>query len=325
MARHPVIRNGYFHLCDKGCYIQVPSVRCQHTVRRSLRRRYVNVTNTNFSFVTQTFHCDGSGEVPLYVNLPINRTKVCASVDLIIPANSQLVIGACVAESIPDGQNGVIIPNHWLGPRSDIVCANVLATKRRDMVPVLLLNPTGQSKTLQKGTTVAYFQIVTDDIEATHLGHLTETATAQTAAISGVESAPTASPQEDPPHVDLSGADLSKSEKDQLWQLLLRYRKVFANDITELGSANTPEHVISVGDAPPVRSMPYRIPPKRREIIRAEIEQLLENGIIEPSNSPWASPIILLFKKSGEPRCVVDFRKVNAVTRPDAYPIPVIW
>ena len=187
MARHPVIRNGYFHLCDKGCYIQVPSVRCQHTARRSLRRRYVNVTNTNFSFVTQTFHCDGSGEVPFYVNLPINRTKVCASDNLIIPANSQLVTDACVAESSSDGQSGHKIPNQLLGPRSEIVCANVLATKWRDMVPVLLINPTIQNKSLRKSTTVAYFQKLIDDIEATHLGHLTETAIAHTAVISGVE------------------------------------------------------------------------------------------------------------------------------------------
>ena len=93
------------------------------------------------------------------------------------------------------------------------------------MVPVLLSNPTSQNKTLRKGTTVAYFQILTDDIEATHLGHLNETATAQTAVISGVESAPAASQQEVPPHIHL-GADLSQSEKEQLWQVLLRYRKV---------------------------------------------------------------------------------------------------
>ena len=87
-------------------------------------------------------------------------------------------------------QKWPIIPSHWLEPRSDVAYANVPAIKRRQAVPLLLINQS-QNRTLQKATTVGYFQILTDDIKAKHS---TERDIARTAVIFGVESVPEASP-----------------------------------------------------------------------------------------------------------------------------------
>ena len=49
---------------------------------------------------------------------------------------------------------------------------------------------------------------------------------------------------------------------------------------------------------------------------------MLEKRVIQPSDSPWSSPIVLVKKKDGSVRFCIDYRKVNAITRKDAYPLP---
>ncbi|CAH2108922.1 unnamed protein product [Euphydryas editha] len=69
---------------------------------------------------------------------------------------------------------------------------------------------------------------------------------------------------------------------------------------------------------------PYRVTPVKKELIRKEIDNMLELGVIEEAESEWASPIVLVPKKNGEPRFCVDYRKLNSVTRTDKYPLPLI-
>ena len=83
-------------------------------------------------------------------------------------------------------------------------------------------------------------------------------------------------------------------------------------------------HNIPTGDAHPVRLPPYRLTHKAQEILREEIQTLLNQGIIRPSTSPWAAPIVLVPKKDGTRRMCVDYRKLNAVTVHDPYPLPNI-
>ena len=90
------------------------------------------------------------------------------------------------------------------------------------------------------------------------------------------------------------------------------------------GRTNLVCHNISTGDAPPVRLPPYRLAHKSQEVLREEIQTLLNQGIIRPSTSPWAAPIVLVPKKDNTKRMCVDYRKLNAVTVNDPYPLPNI-
>ena len=72
----------------------------------------------------------------------------------------------------------------------------------------------------------------------------------------------------------------------------------------------------------PIRQPARRIPIGKRDVERQEVEKMLQRGIIEPSNSPWSSPIVLVSKKDGSTRFCIDYRELNEVTIADAYPIP---
>ena len=81
-----------------------------------------------------------------------------------------------------------------------------------------------------------------------------------------------------------------------------------------------------ITDGPPIKRRPYRIPLKKRAALDDLIEDYLAQGIIVPSSSPWASPIVLVNKKDSTdaPRFCVDYTRLNAVTKKDSFPIPLI-
>ena len=83
-------------------------------------------------------------------------------------------------------------------------------------------------------------------------------------------------------------------------------------------------HKIPTQDVPPIRLPPYRLAHHSKEFLRAEIQTLLKQGIIESSSSPWAALIVLVAKKDGSLRICVDYRKLNAITIGYPYPLPHI-
>ena len=104
--------------------------------------------------------------------------------------------------------------------------------------------------------------------------------------------------------------------------LLHTYHDVFALSSTERGLCTVSPHTIDTGSAPPIKQAVRRLPYHQRDALRGVLDGLLETGTIAPSSSPWAAPIVLVKKKDGSPRLCVDYRKLNKVTRPDAYPLP---
>lgn len=77
-----------------------------------------------------------------------------------------------------------------------------------------------------------------------------------------------------------------------------------------------------MGDFKPIAQRFYRVSPEKRQVLETEVAYMLENGIAEPSSSSWASPCLLVGKPDSTYRPCTDFRKVNAVTKPDSFPLP---
>jgi len=82
------------------------------------------------------------------------------------------------------------------------------------------------------------------------------------------------------------------------------------------------KHDIDTDNARPIKQSPRRPPLAVRDEEDKILTELLEIGIIEPSKSEWASPVCLVRKKDGTFRFCVDYRRVNAVSRKNAFPIP---
>src|SRR5690606_9483965 len=84
------------------------------------------------------------------------------------------------------------------------------------------------------------------------------------------------------------------------------------------------EHTINTGDSRPIRQRSYRHSLSERQTIQQHVSDMLRDGVIEESTSPWTSPVVLVKKKDGSIRFCVDFRKLNSVTKKDVYPLPRI-
>ena len=117
---------------------------------------------------------------------------------------------------------------------------------------------------------------------------------------------------------------LSVQELDQLRAVVSSFSDVFAMDQSELGRTDLIKHSIDTGGQGPVKQLPYRTPFSLRGKMEEMISQMLEQGVIKPSNSPWASPVVLVAKKDGTSRFCVDYRRLNSVTKMDTFPLPRI-
>lgn len=99
-------------------------------------------------------------------------------------------------------------------------------------------------------------------------------------------------------------ADASWTEKRQLESLLLQWSTVCTDT---LGHTSIIKHHIVTADSLPIRKKAYPVPVNKQQFIDEEIEKMLSKGIIRPSTSPWASPVVLVPKKDGNTRFCVDY------------------
>lgn len=91
-----------------------------------------------------------------------------------------------------------------------------------------------------------------------------------------------------------------------------------------LGVTSLIQHRIETGNAAPIRQRYYRLSPEKQRILIEQVDEMLSLDVIEPCESAWSSPVLIVNKKNGQPRFCLDSRKLNSVTKRDAYNLPYI-
>ena len=126
------------------------------------------------------------------------------------------------------------------------------------------------------------------------------------------------SPAEAPVHrkVLLEDKNISPKMQEAFDKLCEKYNDIISKNSGDIGKTMLVEMEIDTGNHPPIASKPYTLPLKHYDWVQREIETLEKAGIIERSISPWASPIVIVPKKSapGKPprrRMCVDYRRIN--------------
>ena len=114
---------------------------------------------------------------------------------------------------------------------------------------------------------------------------------------------------------------LERKDRKRLKKLVERYNGVLQSKPGKTGSTCIE---IKTGNTYPIHMPPYRVAPMKLPLLEQEMKSLLEEGIIKPFTSQWAFPALLVPKPGGTVRLCVDYRKLNKVTTPDMFPIPLI-
>ena len=134
------------------------------------------------------------------------------------------------------------------------------------------------------------------------------------------ETEPTGKEAKPPGFDEISLAHLTSAQQRQVREMAAPFRKLWG---PELGRVNITTHRLDLEEgARPSYAQPYRAGPEKRRIIEEEIEKMLDLGVIEPAVSEWAAPVVLAPKPGGKWRFCVDYRRLNAMTKREVYPLP---
>ena len=228
--------------------------------------------------------------------------------DTALPAQSQILTHGTIEGHLPAGQCMLLEPGrHEQEVGRGVLVARSLI-KTGHTTPIRLMNLNSFPITLKKGTPIG---------ECTAATSIVRRLQRHSSELQGL-------PVELKGFVEEWCRDLLPEQSKEVKNMITRWQDVFETSSGPRGRTNVVQHRIDTGDAKPIRQVPRRLPLAKREDAKKVIEEMAADGVIEPSSSPWMSPVVLVKKKDGTTRFCVDYRLLNNVTKKDSYPLPRI-
>ena len=279
----------------------------------SLTQSQDNITKDILgSVVTPEMPTDAAAEVKLIrpARIPAGHSKVvCVKVN-----NSEVTGETYLFEPTAhqEEHQGLLMPDALVGVRGDGEATLVIA------------NAGAQPVILEEGNVMGRLQQCQVLQEDDHEDSQEDSPQVCVSVIQGPPVADDPRLEKLQSELNIDSIALSPNEHYQLVSLVTEFADLFALDSCELGRTSLVTHRIDTGDSPPIKQPPRRLPFALRHHMCQLTEEMLARGVIAPSSSPWASPVVLVAKRDGSTRFCVDYRRLNAVTKQDVFPLPRI-
>ena len=187
-------------------------------------------------------------------------------------------------------------------------------------VVVRCLNLTGEPQQLKSGQIIEIYQPVEDDQVEEPPIH------ARSVLDNNSEPTTASCPEHVTSLLEQTRAVCQTTEQySRMAQLLTAYGDVFSKGDDDVGKTDLVQHSIPVVEGTkPIRQPPRRLGAEKDREVEEQVTQLVQRGMVEPTDGSWSSPVVLVRKRDQSWRLCVDYRRLIAVTRKDAYPLPRI-
>ncbi|GFW65555.1 retrovirus-related Pol polyprotein from transposon 412 [Trichonephila clavipes] len=197
--------------------------------------------------------------------------QVTANENITIPPRTEIIVPGYIGNDV-SFNSGLI--GSAENKANGLLIASTLVDLSRKTIPVRICNVTEKSRVFQKGEVLATCSPVTCVCKSSSL------------LLSN-------SPQQLTPDL-LENAELSPEQKSSAERLFQEFEDVFSRNSSDIGHTTVTQHRIDTADHPPIKQHPRRLPFAKQEEVGTLLREMQENDIIEPSSSPWASPIVLV-------------------------------
>jgi len=236
--------------------------------------------------------------------------RITVATTTVVPPRQEIMLLGQVDGSGEMTGSWMMEPTESFIKNRELLVARALVVPQSGCVPIRVANLADEPRTVYQKTSIATCQTVDvmPPIKSSKEGEEMIDVRQQTCSSVGVE-------QTVPEHLKDMWASMKDNLPEQHQQkvknLLWAYEPVFAKSKMDLGCTGVVQHAIDTGTAVPIKQHPRRIPLSKRQEVQRAVAEMEARGVIQPSCSPWSSPVVLVKKKDGSLRFCIDYRLVN--------------
>ncbi|KAL7841512.1 hypothetical protein SRHO_G00252030 [Serrasalmus rhombeus] len=243
----------------------------------------------------------------------------------IIPARQKVVLEGFVSRSEANNEKWAVLEEPSISslPGGIFIdsCLISIPARHPYKIPVVLRNETSHDIVLPSNSVLAEL-CIPHEISQTYNTYSLSQLSSSSIVCSSQQQPRRDEQQTNSLSFDFGDSPLPAKWKKRITETLNTYSEVFSQYDLDFGHATKVKHRIKLKDETPFKHRPRPIHPKDYDAVRRHLQTLLEAGIIHESESPYASPIVIVKKKNGDVRLCVDYRRLNMQTIKDAYALP---